>query len=107
MGYDIMKRENSRLLTTDEINMGLSLIELILDGEKITNVFQLYEKTMECNWSKISKLVLSKCLFETDIKGNIINFHKVSQEDDLLIHNVDDCEYARARCGNTYIIVHL
>lgn len=101
-----MKRDNNRFLTPEEINLGLGLIELILKNENIKNIYQLYDKSLECNWSKLSKMVLSKCWFEIDIKGNIKEFHKISI-DDVLIRNIEDCEYARGKCGNVFIIVHL
>lgn len=101
-----MNKEDNRLLTTAEIAMGLSLIELILEKEQIKNIYQFYEKTMECNWSKVSKLVLSKCYFDLDERGNILEFHKI-QPEDVWVRHIEDCEYARGKCGNKYIIVHL
>lgn len=101
-----MKNEDNRLLTTEEIALGLSLIELILEKEQIKNIYQFYEKRLQCNWSKLSKLVLSKCYFDIDEKGNILEFHKI-QPEDIWVRHIEDCEYARGIYGNTYIIVHL
>ena len=111
MGINIMirrKKDLYRKLSKEEIALSLTLIRLILKAEKIGNIYQLYNKSLSCNWTKLCRLVLSQCLFETDEKGNIKKLHTEHLVPNYMVRNpIEECKYAKARCGNKIIIIHL